>query len=125
MMYTQIGSLPYDNVQLAVAYSLCHDIPFLPELPLLGDSMLTYIKQPEKLSCLSEFKKHEFTQVKIQCVGPTTLLASGYSEDEALTRIYEHVSSIMDGLIADKIFLWFYNANAPLQIRHTKRNRTR
>ena len=55
---TQIGSLPYDSVEKAVEYSLRHDIPFLPELPLLGDSMIKYINTPGKLSCLSEFKKH-------------------------------------------------------------------
>ncbi|MFH1065606.1 MAG: hypothetical protein V1734_03835 [Nanoarchaeota archaeon] len=44
---TQIGSLPYDSVEKAVAYSLKHDIPFLPELPKLGDSMIQYIRIPE------------------------------------------------------------------------------
>ena len=43
---TQVGSLPYDDVDKAVEYSLLHDIPFLPELPKLGDAMLDYIEKP-------------------------------------------------------------------------------
>ncbi len=57
---TQIGSIPYQDVKQAVKYSLKHDIPFLPELPKLGDGVLDYIKNPGKLSCLEEFKKHSF-----------------------------------------------------------------
>ena len=40
-MITQIGSLPYDNVNEAIDYSLKHNIPFLPELPSKGETMLT------------------------------------------------------------------------------------
>lgn len=93
---TQIGSLPYENVSQAVEYSLRHDIPFLPELPKLGDSMLDYIQNPGKLSCLEAFRKHRFSTVKIQCVGPATLIMSGYSEDEAISKIIEHLSVITD-----------------------------
>jgi len=85
---TQIGSLPYDNIGEAVRYSLRHHIPFLPELPKLGDSMLDYIKNPGKLSCLNEFKKHSYETVKIQSVGPAMLVLSGYSKDEAVRRVY-------------------------------------
>lgn len=103
---TQIGSLPYKSVVWAVRFSLLHEIPFLPELPKLGDAMLEYIKNPGKLSCLKEFKKHHFTTVKIQCVGPATLIMAGYSEDEALERIYRHISGIVDGLGAEEITLF-------------------
>ena len=103
---TQIGSLPYEDVDEAVAYSLKHDIPFLPELPKKGDAMLEYIKNPGKLSCLKEFKKHAFKTVKLQCVGPTTLILSGYSEDEAIQRIYEHIVAISDGLQAEEAILF-------------------
>lgn len=103
---TQIGSLPFEDVTSAVAYSLQHDIPFLPELPKKGDAMLEYIKNPGSLSCLSEFKKHTFNTVKIQCVGPSTLMQSGYSADEAVQRAYEHISCILDGLSAKEIILF-------------------
>ena len=103
---TQIGSLPYEDVGEAVEYSLKHDIPFLPELPKRGDAMLDYIKQPGKLSCLEEFKKHKFETVKIQCVGPTTLMLSGYKQDEAILRICEHIAAIMDGLEANDVILF-------------------
>lgn len=103
---TQIGSLPLTDAAKAVAYSLKHDIPFLPELPKLGDAMLNYIKNPGSLSCLNEFKKHQFQSVKIQCIGPATLMLSGYKEDEALTKIVAHISAIIDGLEAKETILF-------------------
>ena len=103
---TQIGSLPLQDVGEAVEYSLKHDIPFLPELPKKGDAMLEYIKSPGKLSCLEEFKKHKFETVKIQCIGPATLMLSGYKEDEAVEKICEHISAIIDGLEAKKTILF-------------------
>ena len=103
---TQIGSLPYEDAGEAVAYSLEHDVPFLPELPKLGDAMLEYIKQPGRLSCLAEFKKHKFDTVKIQCIGPATLMLSGYKEDEAVQRIVEHIQAMMDGLEAKEVILF-------------------
>jgi hypothetical protein len=105
---TQIGSLPYEDVDEAVEYSLKHDIPFLPELPRLGDAMLDYIKSPGHLSCLSTFKRRVdgYETVKIQCVGPATLLLSGYSEDEAIARACEHITALMDGLCVKDIILF-------------------
>lgn len=103
---TQIGSLPYTEVREAIDYSLQHDIPFLPELPKRGDAMLEYIKNPGRLSCLEEFKKHRYQTVKIQCIGPSTLIQSGHSKDEAVKRAYEHISAILDGLEAEEIILF-------------------
>ena len=103
---TQVGSLPLEDIGEAVAYSLKHDIPFLPELPKRGDAMMEYIKHPGKLSCLAEFKKNKFETAKIQCVGPATLMLGGYSEDEAMKRAFEHIQAITDGLKADQIILF-------------------
>ena len=103
---TQIVSLPYEDIGEAVEYSLKHDIPFLPELPKRGEYMLDYIKNPGKLSCLNEFKKHRYTIVKIQCVGPGTLTVNRYNEKEAVKRAYEHISNILDGLNAEEIILF-------------------
>lgn len=103
---TQIGSLPYMQIAEAVEYSLKHDIPFLPELPRRGDAMLDYIKNPGRLSCLEEFKKHRFETVKIQCVGPATLMLSGYKEEEAMQRTYEHIEKVLDGLRAKEVILF-------------------
>lgn len=87
-------------------YSLKYDIPFLPELILLGESMFEYIQDPGTLKSLDLFKeavkRQNIEKVKIQCVGPATLL-SKYSTDEAITRIYTYVSNIMDGLDAETI----------------------
>ena len=68
--------------------------------------MLDYIQTPGQLSCLEKFKKHRFIAVKIQCVGPATLVSSGYTEDEAITRICEHISAIITGLKAKEIILF-------------------
>jgi len=103
---TQIGSLPFSSVERAVAYSLKHEIPFLPELTVRGDAMLSYIKDPGKLSCLADFKRHRFDTVKIQCIGPATLLQAGYEEDDAVSRIYRHIEAILDGLVAEEIILF-------------------
>ncbi len=105
-MVTQIGSLPFSDVGRAVAYSLQHEIPFLPELTARGDAMLNYIKDPGNLSCLAEFKRHRFETVKVQCVGPATLLQSGYDEDDGILRIYNHIEAVLDGLHAEEILLF-------------------
>ena len=102
---TQIGSLPYKDVKQAVRYSLKHDIPFVPELPLLGDSMMEYIKNPGHLSCLAEFKKYTFEVVKGQVVGPSTLVMAGYEPSDAVDRINRHAEKILDGLKAKEIIL--------------------
>jgi hypothetical protein len=105
---TQIGSLPYDDVDQAVEYSLRHDIPFLPELPKLGDAMLEYAKQPGKLSCLRRFQERVagMDLVKVQCIGPATLILSGYSEDEAISRACQHIAAILDGLQVGQVILF-------------------
>ncbi len=105
---TQVGSLPYDDVDEAVEYSLRHDIPFLPELPKLGDAMMDYIKRPGNMSCLETFKRKVagFDTVKIQCVGPATLILGGYDQDEAFSRVYEHIDALIDGLDAGNIILF-------------------
>ena len=105
---TQVGSLPYDDVEKAVAYSLRYDIPFLPELPKLGDAMMEYIKNPGRLSCLETFKKKTRGRetVKVQCVGPATLILAGYSEDEAISRTCQHIEAVLDGLSAGNVILF-------------------
>ncbi|MFC1794206.1 hypothetical protein ACFL3Q_11530 [Planctomycetota bacterium] len=105
---TQIGSLPYDDIDQAVEYSLRHDIPFLPELPKLGDAMMDYIKQPGSMSCLETFKRKVagFDVVKIQCVGPATLILGGYEQDEAFSRVYQHIEAIINGLDAGNVILF-------------------
>lgn len=105
---TQIGSLPYDDVGEAVEYSLRHDIPFLPELPKLGDAMMEYIKRPGSMSCLETFKRKVagIEVVKIQCVGPATLILGGYDQDEAFSQVYQHIDAVMSGLDAGNVILF-------------------
>ena len=105
-VFTQIGSLPFTEVERAVAYSLEHEIPFLPELTALGDAMLEYVEEPGRLSCLQAFKRNRFDVVKVQCIGPATLIQSGYDEDDAISRVYRHVEAILDGLHAEEIILF-------------------
>ncbi|OHB64822.1 MAG: hypothetical protein A2168_04235 [Planctomycetes bacterium RBG_13_50_24] len=108
LIVTQIGSLPYDDVEKAVAYSLRHDIPFLPEPPKRGDAMMDYIKNPGNLSCLETFKRkvEGCETVKVQCIGPATLILAGYSEDEAISRTCQHIEAILDGLSAGSVILF-------------------
>jgi hypothetical protein len=48
---TGIGSLPHQDIENAISYSLKHDIPFLPELPHLDGTM----EKVTENSCLKEF----------------------------------------------------------------------
>jgi len=105
-LVTQIGSLPFTDVDRAVEYSLRHEIPFLPELTALGDAMLTYIEEPGRLSCLEAFKRNRFQTVKVQCIGPATLIGSGFEEDDAISRVYRHVEAILEGLVAEETILF-------------------
>ncbi|MBI5148806.1 hypothetical protein HZA33_03945 [Candidatus Pacearchaeota archaeon] len=102
---TQIGSLPYENIKEAIEYSLRHDIPFLPELPRLGDSMQEYAKSPGKLSCLDDFKKavSGYDIVKIQCIGPASLLLLGYERKEAYGITKKHLTDLINNLNAKSI----------------------
>jgi len=103
---TQIGSLPFCDVDRAIEYSLAHEIPFLPELTALGDAMMTYIRDPGALSCLDAFHRQRFDVVKVQCIGPATLRQSGYEEDDAIARVYAHIEAILDGLSAEETILF-------------------
>lgn len=107
---TQIGSLPYDNIEEAINYSLRHDIPFLPELQKLGDSILDYIKNPGQLSCLNEFKNavRGYEIVKIQSIGPATLTLPPwkFDHDYAVQVVDSHISGIIKGLDAKEIILF-------------------
>jgi hypothetical protein len=105
---TQIGSVPYDNIDEAVQYSLQHDIPFLPELAKLGDAMMDYIEKPGNMSCLDTFKRKVAGRpiVKIQCVGPATLMLAGYDQDDAFSRAYQHIEALTNGLDAENIILF-------------------
>lgn len=106
LIITQIGSLPFTDVDTAVEYSLQHDIPFLPELTALGDGMTEYIKNPGQLTCLEAFKRQQFKTVKVQCIGPATLIQTKYNEDDAVLRVYQHVEAVLDGLQAEEIILF-------------------
>ena len=105
---TQVGSLPYDDVDKAVEYSLRHDIPFLPELPKLGDAMMEYIEKPGSLSCLDTFKQkvQGYETVKIQCVGPATLILSGYDQDQAISRACQHIDAVVNNLNTKEVILF-------------------
>ncbi|MFH1637120.1 MAG: hypothetical protein ABIB71_01715 [Candidatus Woesearchaeota archaeon] len=108
-VFTQIGSLPFTDTKQAIEYSLKHDIPFLPELPKLGDGMLEYIKNPGKMSCLEDFCKEKFETLKVQCIGPSTLLQdpkNNYTEDEAVDRVYRHIAEIIWSLNASEYMIF-------------------
>jgi hypothetical protein len=110
-MITQIGSLPYGSVREAVDYSMRHDIPFLPELPRLGEAMMDYIKNPGSLSCLREFQGavKGGPLVKIQGVGPATIVSAGrgkYTEEDALRMSKEHILRIIDGFNVEKLIFF-------------------
>ncbi|MFH0956341.1 MAG: hypothetical protein V1813_00605 [Candidatus Aenigmatarchaeota archaeon] len=110
-MITQIGSLPYLDPSQAIDYSLKHDIPFLPELPRLGEAMMEYIKTPGHLSCLQDFQAAVKGRdiAKIQGVGPATIVSAGngrYTEKKALEMSREHMMRIMEGFDVEKLIFF-------------------
>lgn len=119
-MITQIASLPYNSIDKAIAYSLKHDIPFIPELPALGDEMSNAYLNPGKSSCLNEFKrqckKHKLKRVKGQVMGPASALSDLLRADESIGRneaealvlnnISRHADIILDGLEAEEVILF-------------------
>ncbi|XLQ19736.1 MAG: hypothetical protein ACKUBY_04045 [Candidatus Moraniibacteriota bacterium] len=106
-MFTQIGSSPQTSVRLAIKDRLRYPIPALPELPLLGDSMVDDIGQSRKPAGLQKFKENEFSRAKIQCAGPVTLFRTGkYSLDDAVVAACEYIKVLLDGLCADQIILF-------------------
>jgi hypothetical protein len=115
---TGIGSLPYKNICQAVNHSLKYDIPFLPELPNLGDNMLDSVDKGREPSCLKEFKerviKRNIETVKIQVVGPATFLDSRYGKykniedasDATVNKICDQLYKITHGLETKEIILF-------------------
>jgi hypothetical protein len=105
-MITQIGSVPFLDIGKALAYSWKHDVPFLPELVLKGESMFDYIKNPGKLRCLEKFKRMKYSRVKVQSVGPASLIVGGYEERNAIERVKKNIYMILEELDAEEIFLF-------------------
>lgn len=105
---TQIGSLPFDNPVDAVHYSHKHPIPFLPELVVARQEfMLRLLKNPRELSCLDEFTKEHFEQVKLQCIGPIALRRWGnYSLNDATNMIRTYLDFIFERVNAQQTILF-------------------
>jgi hypothetical protein len=108
---TGIGSLPFKDRKKAMKFSLKHPIPFVPELPLLGDEMFKYINHPGQLSCLPELSKRRFSILKMQSVGPVTMIANGHSEKEAIEKITDHIFTMRMRLKAREVICFLDEPN--------------
>ncbi|MFH0890258.1 MAG: hypothetical protein V1836_03930 [Candidatus Aenigmatarchaeota archaeon] len=100
LVITGIGSTPYRKVRSAIRYSFKHGKPFLPELTAKGETMANdYIKFPGAMLCLYEFvseiKKQGCKTVKLQTPGVVLLMQNGYSADNAVTAVNNHVSVLL------------------------------
>ncbi|MBI2144669.1 hypothetical protein HYU17_06020 [Candidatus Woesearchaeota archaeon] len=85
-MITGIGSVPFTSVDKAIAFSLMHTCPYLPErVPSpeilrstnmkLKEGIDDIIKAPGILGCTAPFKEAvngHYNTVKVQCPGPAT-----------------------------------------------------
>lgn len=115
---TGVGSLPHENVREAVNFSLKFDIPFLPELPKLGDDMIDSVDNGKEPSCLTYFKeqiiRRQIEAVKIQVIGPVTFLVARYEkykdvknkEDVVVNKIGDFLYNMMHGLEAKETTLF-------------------
>jgi hypothetical protein len=82
-----IGSLPHKSIKDAVAFSLKHDLAFLPQMTSLGERMIpqTLSSRPliEKYSALSFFTEkileNKISNFKIQIAGPETCRVEAHS----------------------------------------------
>lgn len=97
MKITGIGSLPHDSVIKAVAYSLRHDLPFLPQMTGLGERMISQVLNKNELSkkyqalqlFTEKILEKNISQFKIQLAGPETC---GTSE----LLIIEQINSFLE-----------------------------
>lgn len=111
-LVTHIGSLPFYNedvnvsVKKAIDFTLKWPIPALPELTNHGDAMLTYIKDPGKLSCLEAFGKHSFKLAKTECLGLVSCCADGYTVKEAIVKTGEHILAMANAIDTETLILF-------------------
>ena len=105
MHFTQIGSLPFDDIDEAINYSFQHSIPFVPDLPAVSshefmiDQAKCSVENPYQQVCLNAFKKrlNEYNGIiKNQLPGP--LCISQYLNWEA-----EKAFMVWSTLLEDRI----------------------
>jgi hypothetical protein len=106
MIITGVGSLPFKDPAAAVEYVLKYDIPYMPELTQLGESMDKYLNSTEPLSSAPFFSEHSLEIAKMQCVGPVTAMNLGLDEDMATLKIIDHISRHLKYIDAKKIILF-------------------
>jgi hypothetical protein len=106
MIITGVGTLPFTDPKEAVDHVMKYDIPFLPELTKLDESMEKYLKGTGIMSSAEHFAQHSFEMAKMQCVGPVTAMNFGLSEDEATLNIIGHISRHLNYINAKKIILF-------------------
>lgn len=106
MIITGVGSLPYTDPKTAVDYAMKYDIPFLPELTGVGESMENYLNSSEPLSSARYFGEYSFDLAKFQSVGVVTAMNFKLSEDEATLKIIDHISRNIKYINAKKIILF-------------------
>jgi hypothetical protein len=106
MIITGVGSLPFKDPAAAVEYVMKYDIPYMPELTQLGESMDKYLNSTEPLSSATPFSEHSLEIAKMQCVGPVTAMNLGLDEDMATLKIIDHISRHLKFIDAKKIILF-------------------
>src|SRR3990167_7741499 len=98
LITTGIGSLPFESASEAVAYSLLHDVPFLPEIP--KDIDMFQLIEKGKAASLDIFKEKiknlKVRTIKVQCTGPVSLmLYRGYKKEDAIKLVEDYLKNTL------------------------------
>ena len=101
LITTGIGSLPFESASEAVAYSLLHDVPFLPEIP--KDIDMFQLIEKGKAASLDIFKEKiknlKVRTIKVQCTGPVSLmLYRGYKKEDAIKLVEDYLKNTLADL---------------------------
>lgn len=116
---TQIGSIPFDDVDAAIEYSFQHSIPFLPELPKLSKSEFILTKISTKGIATDAFIKRTNielpSRVKIQFIGATTLktYSNGFSFQEYSSHLINQLDYFRNSINSSIEILVSFDDPAP------------
>ncbi len=126
LLTTGVGSVPFLDLSEAIRYSFLHTIPFLPQMPKLGEDMILPLISHEKLDkncpCLRAFQerleKENKTFFKIQLASPDTV--ETYSKNFSFNFYQKKVDELLSIFtkISDEFIFIF---DAPLFSKNHKK----
>lgn len=94
---TGIGSLPFQDIDDSIAYSLKHDLPYFPQILTTHGNMISQIKD-FKFNHLESFilksKQAGHSQIKFQIAGPNTSSLTLEDYKQRIEKLNEYFQDI-------------------------------